>query len=223
MSKEDTTARIIAWQSVRDRIPEAMRVTVDHIVRGKPFPSRKMWKEIDALLADTVAKSSGSITNLEISPISNENMFEQLCNYITARNSNTNFTPTQKPQSQSSQNYAKPKSYARAASAAPTQDDRRADNRSPSQGRSQNTSTHEDKSTWKYPTRTDFCYYHARFGFKAEKCKPTDDGTVCAWDDKIRERYIARRSTEDLREKSSTSTSNFENKTPTVKSESLNK
>jgi len=175
MSKEDNSSKIMAWQSIRDRIPETLRATVDHIVSRKPFPTHKMWKEIDNLLADTVAKSSGSISNIDT--VTESPALEQILNYIATRNNNNNFNDTRtfnNNKTFTKKPYSKP-TYADATKVEAKPQTQRVDDR-PFPSR-------DDKSTWRFPDRDGFCYFHQRFGRQATKCREP-----CSFDPNYRPR-----------------------------------
>ena len=172
MSHEDTSARIMAWQAVRDRIPEGLRATVDHIVRRQPFPNRKTWKEIDNVLADTVAKASGSVSSLDIAT---ENpLLEQM-------NVRSNYTNNNNTSQQNSNTGYKGYSSTKPSYADAAKSDKKPEERKFIRNDQRPFPSRDDKTTWRFPDRENFCYFHQRFGPQATKCREP-----CRWDPNYR-------------------------------------
>ena len=162
-----------------------------------------MWKEIDNLLSDTVAKSSGSISNIDVAE---ENpVLEQIINYIGSRN-NANNSNNYPPKSNNDNRnftkkpFSKP-TYAAAVKGEPTQsrpNQRVGDRPFP---------THDDKTTWRFPDRDGFCYFHQRFGRDATKCR--DD---CKWDPNYRPKGFLNRNPMQNNNTTTTTTTKAESK-----------
>ena len=166
---------------MQERFPESIKPTIDLLLEDNSYPSRKIFKRIDRLMADSVAKAqvkeSALLSNITLSP---EIQIEHLLNNMNVRTNNkkpwsdkwtqggtktsTVIEPEKPVAKQEAPGSSGPKTYQPNPPKKPWL---------PREEFLANKKALEGKTGTggpKYPDRTDFCWYHKTHGFKAKFC-----------------------------------------------------
>jgi len=172
-----------------DRFPDSIKPMLKFVLRGNDYPLPDDWEFIDDLMAEHISKNQkGEVFASNVYTLSESTKDELLAHFLQGRtggNQGSYGGGSNSGKGKSGNNNTK-KGGNQSNGSNKNQEWSDKANRGVSNSKSGNKSGNtggarkviiRDRSTWRFPKRDDFCWYHKVFGVDAEKCSEP-----CAWD-----------------------------------------